>query len=161
MSVIDTLITDRTQADAQRVAELSAKGYDGMTAAELSEWMSGLKGAYNATDLNRVGSALSYIAGRLNNNGFNITIQPKTDWMMDDIPTPQQLSEYQSLIQMIRSAIAYKSGTPWTPDVTELTYSSANDIETILVTAEELITKMILACRHCGNPVLGMGGFFT
>lgn len=161
MSVIDTLITDRTQADVQRVAELSAKSYGGMTAAELAEWMSGLKGSYNATDLNRVGSALAYIAGRLNDNGFNITIQPKTDWMMDDIPSPQQLTDYKSLIQMIRAEIAYTADTPEAPDVMQLTYSGANDIETILVTAEELITKMILAYRRCGNPVLGMGGLMT
>ena len=32
------------------------------TAAELSEWQIDLKGAYNASDLNRVGAAVAYVA---------------------------------------------------------------------------------------------------
>lgn len=161
MSVIDTLITDRTQADVQRAAELTAKGYGGMTAEELTEWMRGLKGAYNASNLNRVGSALAYIANRLNAEGYNIQIQPKTDWIMTDIPTTAQLTEYQALIATIRAAIAYPESTPNTPDVLKLNYSGANDIEKILVVAEDMIVKMILAYRHCGMPVCGLGGLIT
>lgn len=36
-----------------------------MTAAEQAEWLTGMKGAYNAADLNRVGIALNYLAARL------------------------------------------------------------------------------------------------
>lgn len=161
MSIIDTLVTDRTQADVQRAAELAAKGYGGMTADEVAEWMRGLKGAYNAQDLNRVGSAMTYIADRLNAEGIDIRIQPKTDWMMTDIPKESHLMEYQALIATIREAIAYPAGTAHTPDVLELTYSGANDIEEILVAAEDMITKMILAYRHCGMPVCGQGGFIV
>ena len=64
-TVIDTLITDRTAADVARVHELAVKGYAGMTAAELAEWLAGMKGAYNAVDLNRVGTALNYLRDRL------------------------------------------------------------------------------------------------
>lgn len=46
-TIIDTLITDRTAADVACVNELAAKGYAGMTAAELAEWLAGMKGAYN------------------------------------------------------------------------------------------------------------------
>ena len=62
MSIIDTLITDRTQADEERVEELAAKGYDAMTAEEKSEWDGEMKGAYDASDLNRVESAVAYLA---------------------------------------------------------------------------------------------------
>ena len=33
-TIIDTLATDRTQADVERVKALAVKGYAGMTAAE-------------------------------------------------------------------------------------------------------------------------------
>ena len=56
-----TYVMDRTQSDVDLVLRLSALGYDNMSAAEKALWDAGLKGAYNATDLNRVGNALNYI----------------------------------------------------------------------------------------------------
>ena len=68
MSVIDTLIFDRTQADVDRVYALKQKiltgGLTSLTAEEKAEYMGGMRGAYNATDLNRVGQAVSYLADR-------------------------------------------------------------------------------------------------
>ena len=70
MSIIDTLITDRTRDDAQRWAELAAKGWMGMSAVEQAEWNAGMKGAYNATDLNRVTAAMDYINEQLKGYGY-------------------------------------------------------------------------------------------
>lgn len=67
-TIIVTLVTDRTQADVERVRELAAKGFSAMTSDEQAEWLAGMKGAYNASDLNRVGTALNYLAGRLASN---------------------------------------------------------------------------------------------
>ena len=62
MSVIDTLVTDRTEADVSRYSELRDKGWAEMTAAERAEWAAGMKGAYNPnSDMNRVASAMSYL----------------------------------------------------------------------------------------------------
>ena len=63
MSILDILVTDRTQADVERAAELAAKGLNGMAPAELAEYLAGMKGAYTATDLNRVSEAVEYVAG--------------------------------------------------------------------------------------------------
>ena len=73
MSVIDTLIYDRTYEDLVNynrlkalkypyaVADIGADGY--MTAEEKAEWDSGtLKGAYNKSDVNRVESAVDYLS---------------------------------------------------------------------------------------------------
>ena len=69
MSVIDTLVYDRTQADVDRVFTLKNKiltgGLTALTAEERTEYMAGMKGAYNYTDMNRVGQAVSYIANRM------------------------------------------------------------------------------------------------
>ena len=35
--IIDTLVTDRTQADVERVRELAAKGFSAMTSDEQAE----------------------------------------------------------------------------------------------------------------------------
>lgn len=76
MSVIDTLIYDRTQADVTRRDALAAKGLSGMTEAELAEWRAGMKGAYNATDLNRVTDALHYLQEELTGYGYAVTVAP-------------------------------------------------------------------------------------
>ena len=47
-TIIVTLVTDRTQADVERVRELAAKGFAAMTADEQAEWLAGMKGTYNA-----------------------------------------------------------------------------------------------------------------
>lgn len=70
MSIIDTLITDRTQADVNRALALSAKGWAAMTAAEREEFEARMKGSYNATDLNRVNAAMEYLDTRLKAMGY-------------------------------------------------------------------------------------------
>lgn len=87
MSIIDTLITDRTIYDARRWARLNAIGWDKMTDVERHEWAYGNsniywadgetitcldgeiivdgvsnKGAYNDIDLNRVEEAAGYLS---------------------------------------------------------------------------------------------------
>ena len=58
--IIDDLIYDRTQSDVERLKALRAIGYDNMTASEKTEYANS-KGAYNYTDLNRIGQAMTYI----------------------------------------------------------------------------------------------------
>ena len=72
MSIIDTLITDRTQADVNRALALSAKGWAAMTAAEREEFEAGMKGAYNATDMNRVNAAMEYLEARFKAMGYTV-----------------------------------------------------------------------------------------
>ena len=70
MSIVDELITDRTQADVTRVRELALKGWANLTEEEKAEWNAGMKGAYNATDLNRVTQAMDYINAELEGYGY-------------------------------------------------------------------------------------------
>lgn len=188
-TIIDTLITDRTQADVDRVNELAAKGYAhmvanmttemltdvqlakewalkeyvGMTEAELDEWFAGMKGAYNAADLNRVGTALNYLAGRLGPIcGKSITWTAKTDWAVTDIATASQAETYRQQIQDIRDALAYPAGTPDAPpQMKRLTYTGANDIERILVLCEDLIVNVAKSFRHTGAAECAAGGLLT
>lgn len=150
------LITDRTQADVDRVSSLAQKGYAAMTDDEKTEWNAGLKGAYNATDLNRVGSAVNYVAGRLNTQGYSVTVAPKIDWTVTDIPEPAQLTAYLADVATIRAALAVYADTPEAPaDMEKLTYAEANDIERILLDVDALITNMMAAWYYTGELYSG------
>lgn len=161
-TIIDDLVTDRTQADVERVKALAAKGFAAMTAAERAEWLTGMKGAYNASDLNRVGTALNYLAGRLGPIcGKIITWTAKTDWAVTDIITDTQAETYRQQIQDIRDALAYPAGTPDAPQMKRLTYTGANDIERILTICEELIVNVAKSFRHTGAAECAAGGLLT
>lgn len=150
--IIDELIFDRTQQNVNRAEELSAKGLTGMTAAEKAEWFSGMKGAYNALDLNRVERAVEYIEGHLNalpdimaeylsaigvaDDGFfhvpyeSLVFPVKTNWDMDDIPVSQDMERYLSNVTAITAAIPIERALPETMD--NLTWQGANEIERAL-----------------------------
>ena len=151
------LITDRVQADVDRVAQLTGRVSAGTaTAAELAEWQSDLKGAYNASDLNRVGAAVAYVAGRLNGYGCAVTVNPKQDWTGSDIPTAGQMAAYLQDVAALRGAIAVMVSTPPTPDsASGLTWQEANDIEQILLDVDELLTRMAAAWFYSGELYAG------
>ena len=156
MSIIDTLITERTQLDEKRVEELATKGYDAMTDAEKAEWDGEMKGAYNASDLNRVGLAVDYLTSRLRSYGISVVTDPKADWVTDDAPTISQMRKYLADVEALRSAIAVLPTTPEVPtDMDGLTYTEANDIEKILVDIDSLITNMTFAWFYSGDIYSG------
>ena len=151
------LITNRTQADVDRVATLTARVSAGTaTEAEKAEWASDLKGAYNASDLNRVGAAMAYVAGRLNGYGYAVTVNPKQDWTGSDIPTAGQMAAYLQDVAALRGAIAVMASTPSTPDsANNLTWQEANNIEQILLDVDELLTRMAAAWFYSGDLYAG------
>lgn len=158
-TIIDTLITDRTAADVDRVEELATKGFAAMTADERAEWLAGIKGAYNASDLNRVGAALNYLAERLAPKcGTDTGWTAKTDWILTDVITASQAAEYRQQIQDVRNALTYPPSTPAAPEIDRLTYIGANDIERILTLCETLIDNVIKAFRYTGAAECTVGG---
>lgn len=150
------LITDRTQADVDLVAQLSAITWAGMSDAQKTSWQSSLKGAYNASDLNRVGNAILYTAGRLEDAGYAVPVNPKIDWLESDIPTESSMARYLADVEAIRSALTVPASVPGTPaDMAGLTYEEANDIERILLAVDALITNMINAYLYSDEIVCG------
>lgn len=150
------LITDRTQADVDAVRALAAKGWVGMSDAEKTAWAAGMKGAYNAEDLNRVGAAVEYIAGRLVQAGYHAQVAPKQNRQMQDIPTPAQMRQYLADIGAIRGALTVMPTTPEVPaSMAGLTYTDANAIEQILLDVDALITKLISAYYYSGELIAG------
>ena len=130
-----TLITDRTAED---VANKTAKGF------------------YNASDLNRVGAAVQYVAERFAAQGYTVTVSPKTDWLASDIPTASELETYRQNIAALRALLAVMPTTPKTPDsMAGLTYTEANDIERILLDLDALLTNAAAAWYQSGEIYAG------
>ena len=126
------LITNRTQADVDRWATLAKKGFANMTAEEQTEWLAGMRGAYNSTDLNRVESAVRYLAEIL-----NVSVTTKTNWAVTDIPSTADMERYLENIRKLRAKNKILATTPTVPtSMNNLTYSRANDIEKILADIE-------------------------
>ena len=167
MSVLDTLITDRTQADADRVAYLNAKGLANMTVDEQNEWNSPMKGAYHTRDLNRIGEAINYLVTQLNSAhalptnlcddlgiawdefwypetwfpGWDtITgVTGKTNWIYTNIPTPAQLAELLANVDTVTGAVTIPRALPASMD--HLTVQGANEIERAMQAEGAAITE--------------------
>lgn len=157
------LITDRTQADADRLLELLQKGCGQWSAAEQEAFAQASdKGAYNAMDLNRVQAAMEYIAGRLAEYGCRVPDLPRPDvsgrdyWVLGDAPTAAQLEQYRANVADVRSAIPVLRITPDVPaDMDGLTPNQANRIEQILIDVDGLLTNMAQSWLYAGDVDAG------
>ena len=130
-----TLITDRTAED---VANKTAKGF------------------YNATDLNRVGAAVEYVAGRFQKLGYDCPESVKKGWSESDTPTASQMETYRQNIATLRRQIAVMQSTPETPDtIRQLNYIRANNIEQILVDLDRLVTNIEKSWYFSGELYAG------
>ena len=111
---------------------------------------------YNASDLNRVGAAVQYVAERFAAQGYAVTVSPKTDWIASDIPTASELETYRQNIATLRALLAVMPTTPETPDsMAGLTYTEANDIEQILLDLDALLTNAAAAWYQSGELFAG------
>lgn len=129
------LITDRTKADVANGTE---------------------KGFYNATDLNRVGSAMAYLRDKFNDNGYSVEIDPKTDWKVSDVPTESTMSVYLGCLGTLRGVIPLPEETPQTPTTMKnLSYVTANAIEEILEIIDAALTNSISFLYYCGDIYSG------
>lgn len=152
-----TMITNRTQFDVDRYAELKAKGWQNMSDAEKAEWSQPLKGCYNYTDMNRVESAVEFVAARLRCLGYSVpTLTVKTDWNKQDIPTREDIGRYYGNVAILREIIGIGNATPQAPTIYDrLTHSRANDLEQILVNIDSSLDRLIESWYYVGELYAG------
>lgn len=144
------LITNRTASDVSRVKSLLEKGWFNMTETEREEFISGMIGAYNHTDLNRVESAVQFVNDCLNSMqgdidtyreaqlvasdpfwlvpfAYPVTFETKTDWEVSDSPSVFDLERYLRNVSELTDRIPIVKNLPSTMD--RLTIDGANEIE--------------------------------
>lgn len=87
---LDNLIFDRTELDVVQLQAVTARLVSGTaTAEDRAAWLAGMKGAYNYTDLNRVGAAVEYLTALLYSLGYNVgtaAVTPRTVSLTNLIP---------------------------------------------------------------------------
>lgn len=127
------LIYDRTAEDVERALVLAKKAEAGtLTDAEKTEWLAGMKGCYNASDMNRVEAAVQTLAAELNAAGYPAAVEP-----------------------------VLKGGSRLPSGYTELEYiqsSGTQYIDTGIVPSAALITEITFACESNGiaeNAIFG------
>lgn len=163
MSIIDDLITDRTQADVDRQLYLNTRydpfsGLFSGTLEEAEEWMAGTKGTYGASDLNRIGEAMLYIADRMNAAGYAVEVSPRTDFTDADWVTPGYAKKLLRELQTLRRQFLLTAGAPDVPtDMELLNFKEANDIELILKITDQLLSNIMAAWYYSGDLYSGEG----
>lgn len=163
MSVIDELIYDRTQEDVDRALELRRKilkggGISALTSDELAEYLAGMKGAYNAADLNRVGEAINYLVERMKSLAiYDDSIIPNTDWEIGEWVVQSKVTNLLSCLNKVRAKLDLPTDAPAVPATLDnLEYQTANDIERLLLMIDKRITQTTAAfpytgVRYCGQ----------
>lgn len=128
MSEWITPINNRTQEDVDKVKMYDELGYENLDTYQQQEWISGMIGALNATDMNRIENNISYINELLSVRGET----SKTDWTMLDIFGEQ---DAKRIIVQIKSLITRFDllNAPEVPDSPLNVYTKINDIETLLL----------------------------
>lgn len=122
------------------------------------------KGTYKASDLNRVGAAMNYVAARLREQGYDPHISPKTDWKDDDWVDPAAQAVYLVDLAELRKQFTLYETTPEVPprilatainSGDGLTYAWANDIEQILMDIDALLTNIAAGWIYSGEIYSG------
>lgn len=134
------LITDRTQNDVDHVNELAQKMMLGTASTqERDEWFAGMRGAYNATDLNRVNTAMKYLNGWITDAGYATGyIDKGIEWTMSDIQVQTQMVAYLNNVAAIESVFPLENPPSLPESIVYLTYIGANAIEKILVLVDKI-----------------------
>ena len=150
------LVTDRTARDVERWRLLHSKGWDALTEEEKTEWQAGMKGAYNFEDLNRVESAVVFIAKRLTESGYFVAPEVKLSWNVEDHPTKADMTRYLGNIALLRSMLPLYKTTPKAPTISKnLDYLAANDIEKILSDLDRQIAAINQSWYYAGDVFTG------
>ena len=157
--IIDTLITDRSQADVDYLRMLFALGWDAMSETQRQQYTDGyndpaaIRGGYNGTDLNRVEGAAQEIeaylaalpgvlAAYLESIGvapdtvFDVPYQPfslvtRTNWDRNETPNAADLARYLGNVVTLLSKIPANANSP--ESMERLDWQGANDIERALL----------------------------
>lgn len=141
----DEAVTDRNQGDVDRAKELRAIAWPDMTVDEQAEYLAGLKGCLNKSDLERIESNIKLISDVLE---LNLTTYVNA---IPEFPTTTYYSNLIGNVSTIRSAYSIHVDTPNTPSVPLTYFQKWNDIEKILDDVHDTLLSNFH--YYCGNEI--------
>jgi len=115
------------------------------------------KGTYNASDLNRVGTAAEELRIIGIDVGYPIVGTFRTDYSEGEIPLAEEMEYYLSQVHKCRDSF-FDLGIPLPHTMDGLDYVAANNIEKVFVEIEKSIQQMRKTKKHCGSTHCGEGG---
>lgn len=146
-------IIDRTQADVDLARELNKMVKSGM---DVPDWAGNLKGAYNASDMNRVGTGVWYYKNWSANYGYYLNVTARRNWTDADKPTQTDMETYLNDIKEVREKLLFPEYTPHPPEsIRFLNWNGANDIERILTDAGYIFPQAKISYFASGEIAAG------
>lgn len=122
-------ITDRSILDIQKLQEYDEIGYKNLTTEQKNEWLSGMKGALNSSDLNRIESNQQYILNLLSNQ-YILTF--KTNWLMTDFVEDSDENRILMNLKTLMQPFDFNEQTV-VPDEPLNYFEKINQIENIIL----------------------------
>ena len=117
------------------------------------------KGTYNASDLNRVGTAAEELRIIGIDAGYPIVGTFRTNYIKGEIPLAEEMEYYLSQVRKCRDSF-FDLGIPLPHTMDGLDYIGANNMERVFVEIEKSIQQMQKTKRHCGSTRCGEGGLY-
>jgi len=138
-------IKNRSQSDIDRVKELLAKNWENMTELEKSEWLSGMKGAFNISDMARIENNVQLLSDVLELGLITFVNN------LPEIPNSTYFTQLRANIATIRSAYAIHTTTPNVPEQPINDYIKINAIEQILSDVHDILLSNFY--YYCGTEI--------
>mgnify|MGYP006973116660 CR=1 FL=1 len=115
------------------------------------------KGAFNATDLNRIEGNIAYLAEQLRSYGYIVILESiKTDWNEQSTwPKSSEFDRIRRNVSAIREAYYIMQGSPEMDWTTKFDWNDANNLERNLLNINTLIGYMTEGFRRCGTFACG------
>lgn len=132
MSVLDTLVTDRTGP-----------------------------GPYDWRDFNRVQGAVDELVALFASYGYQVPVTRLPEWSREDVAFSSQCAAYIANVRTLRDTLDQLPTTPACPEnMNGWTWGAANDLEQILVDLEDALRRLELSATvACGAAECG-GDYF-
>lgn len=135
MSILDTLVTDRTAADAAAKNE---------------------KGTYNAADLNRVNEAVAYLRPIFSEFGYSVSDSELRTWAENELPKASEMAAYLAAVRDLDGHFRYSANMVRLPaSMARLTHEGANNIEKFLAEIHAAFGRMAQAWYFSGEIYSG------
>lgn len=130
-------VTDRMQADVNYAKELIAIGWNNMTVEQRTEYLAGIKGCINTSDLSRIENNIQIL--------IDVLELDKTSHVgaVPEFPTANYFFDMKLNVAAIRAAYCVHADTPEVPELPYNTWQKYNDIEKILTDVYEVVSAQM------------------